>query len=526
METLNKIYEHGVEVIDPDLKTTQTVRGLLLLCTVDLQAKAILANHKQYNGGFGCNSCEDEGKIIKGAHRVWPYDGPTVLRTHDKYEDYLDEVVRTGEPHKGVKGASILYLHQPFDMGQSLPSDWMHGCLLGVEPTMLELWVGPKHSKKDFYIGDKIVWMSKQLLNIKVPDTISRAPRSLMDRHHMKASERRAMLLHFEPAILREVLPAKYYAHYLLLHSAIATLVSDNISTDQMDKAEQKLDVFCKTFEGLYGESPQTMNIHLLRHLVLHVRLFGPLWAFSCFGFESVNGEIKRLVHGTKFVVEQITCTLAMESNLQRVVRTMTPERESPRVVRLARRLCVLEKRRNMTELGPGIHRLGILNSFPRVLDLGEDIKKAIQERTGEEDAGNYGVFYRVSLRGQRIHSRGYSRERARNNRTIEYKARNGSVRYGEVLLFCAVNGEDLAVLAVLEPVDSPLISVDKVSNPDVKRALTLEMESFVVEVAETDICTAIPINDIHRKCVLMEISTKKHQRTYIGRFPNISEHN
>ena len=56
----------------------------------------------------------------------------------------------------------------------------------------------------------------------------------------------------------------------------------------------------------LIGIKILTMNIHQLRHLVYHVRNWGPLWSFSCFGFESLNGDLKVLFHGTRDMSEQV----------------------------------------------------------------------------------------------------------------------------------------------------------------------------------------------------------------------------
>ena len=55
------------------------------------------------------------------------------------------------------------------------------------------------------------------------------------------------------------------------------------------------------------GSAMQTMNVHLLRHLVFNVRNWGPLWSYSCFGFESVNGELKKLFHGTRDMSQQVS---------------------------------------------------------------------------------------------------------------------------------------------------------------------------------------------------------------------------
>ena len=36
---------------------------------------------------------------------------------------------------------------------------------------------------------------------------------------------------------------------------------------------------------------------------------WGPLWAYSCFAFESLNGDIKEYYHGTQNMSEQV-CTV------------------------------------------------------------------------------------------------------------------------------------------------------------------------------------------------------------------------
>ena len=45
------------------------------------------------------------------------------------------------------------------------------------------------------------------------------------------------------------------------------------------------------------------MNIHLLKH---HVKNWGPLWSYSCFGFESVNRDVKKLFHGIRDMSELV----------------------------------------------------------------------------------------------------------------------------------------------------------------------------------------------------------------------------
>ncbi len=64
------------------------------------------------------------------------------------------------------------------------------------------------------------------------------------------------------------------------------------------------------------GEDAANMNLHLLRHIPDCVRDWGPLWVYSCFIFESLNGHLKKFFHGTRSMNNQVyiaayihTCT-------------------------------------------------------------------------------------------------------------------------------------------------------------------------------------------------------------------------
>ena len=62
----------------------------------------------------------------------------------------------------------------------------------------------------------------------------------------------------------------------------------------------------------LYGPTKCTINIHHLQHLAYYVSRRGPIWAYSCFAFEGLNGFIKPLVHGTHHAMEQMSCTIGL----------------------------------------------------------------------------------------------------------------------------------------------------------------------------------------------------------------------
>jgi hypothetical protein len=72
------------------------VRVHLLAVTLDLPARAMVANAKQFNGKYGCSICLDEGAGRPNCpmHRYWPYQPESVLRTHQSWlEDARRAVV-------------------------------------------------------------------------------------------------------------------------------------------------------------------------------------------------------------------------------------------------------------------------------------------------------------------------------------------------------------------------------------------------------------------------------------------------
>ena len=50
-----------------------------------------------------------------------------------------------------------------------------------------------------------------------------------------------------------------------------------------------------------------SINIHNLLHLPKVVKSLGPLWAHSCFPFESANGDLLNFFHGSQAVEKQVT---------------------------------------------------------------------------------------------------------------------------------------------------------------------------------------------------------------------------
>ena len=63
-----------------------------------------------------------------------------------------------------------------------------------------------------------------------------------------------------------------------------------------LDIVYKMLATFYQNAGDLYTPSVYTINMHSLEHIVAVVRLWGPLWSYSMFTFENLNGYLGKLI--------------------------------------------------------------------------------------------------------------------------------------------------------------------------------------------------------------------------------------
>ena len=153
----------------------------------------------------------------------------------------------------------------------------------------LTQWFDSSYHKQLPYLGCQINSVDLKLLKHHLPSEFSHSPRSTQE--HLK-------YFFYSLLILLDHLPSLYCHHYSLLVCSMHLLLDDSISPMFIDAAEQMLSDFYLLIQELYGDSACTHNVHLLTHLPKYVRLWGPLWTHSTFGFESKNGHLKKYFHG------------------------------------------------------------------------------------------------------------------------------------------------------------------------------------------------------------------------------------
>lgn len=89
-----------------------TVRARLLMCSVDLPARAVVLNMKQFNGEYGCCYCEDAGVARSSSHlhRNWPLVTTSTPRTHQSILSNARTALQTQKP------VSVLILNKPVSL--------------------------------------------------------------------------------------------------------------------------------------------------------------------------------------------------------------------------------------------------------------------------------------------------------------------------------------------------------------------------------------------------------------------------
>lgn len=114
-------------------------------------------------------------------------------------------------------------------------------------------------------------------------------------------------------------LAQEYFDHHVLLVNALVILLSKSITYNDLDFAETLLYQYCGKTSDLYGPRKETFNHHSLLHL-------GPLWAYSCFFYEGLNGDLRSLFHGTKKVHMQILGASNIHLQLYKLVSSLSRE--------------------------------------------------------------------------------------------------------------------------------------------------------------------------------------------------------
>ena len=123
---------------------------------------------------------------------------------------------------------------------------------------------------------------------------------STANRRTWEASEFCAWLFFYSlPVLSSDLLPADYIYYLSLLVSAIHILLGDAIKTADIDIAKEQLELFYKLAPELYPAKICSAIMHSLIHLSKFVHSWGPLWCYSCFGFQRYEWSSSKVLKCT-----------------------------------------------------------------------------------------------------------------------------------------------------------------------------------------------------------------------------------
>jgi len=430
VKSLIDLWENGVDWTHPITKEKIVSKVVAPVLSADAPATADVLNIQDVTAIYGCNLCEQEASpapaIIKRKDRIvrrFTYHKESAqLRTGERMKVQALNAKRMKKPYLGVKGRSVVRKIPLFDIGSSVPIDYMHCVLLGVVKRFTKLWFFVKSvvHERDWYIGDRLEDANKFISDsVKVPDFVTREPRGLDVLDDWKASELLTWLLyHSLPVLIFLEMPTPYVKHHMLLVRAIFILLKDRISEPDLDEAQRLVSRYVEQVGSLYRKQDLVYNVHSLLHLPLCVRRWGPLFATSAFRFEDFNGTLASMVHGTKHQAKEFVTNL-----------------------NLARGICGLKWKveQSRCETARGIVRL-------------EKIRAASQDEMiplRENNIVSVEVYDRCDYQGLTLTSRTYDEKVARANSFVLVRNSPVSLNPGQILIFFRMS--DGVVFCTLE---------------------------------------------------------------------------
>lgn len=479
----------GVEWTHPKTKQTHTSYVTLPSFCVDAPVRCSLQNCQSFNSKYGCNICEQKTKKLpaepvepgakkKKRRRVFTFEeNESRFRTKERMDvqGRITAENRKGRPGKsyksvkGVKGDSIISSIPGCDRSTAVYPEYMH-MLMCLLKEFMTLWFekdGPWSLKNH---QDKI---NAFLLNIRVPDFLTRVPRSTDCFSKWKANELRSFLLYFSLIILSQCMSVRHFQHWMLLVSSFYLLLQDSVSMNDLGRAKIMMNMFCRQFPDLYHPQYYTYYMHNLLHLHVICERNGPLWCNSAFQFESFNGTLAKFIHGTKHQDIELINNVRLAFGVEVLTARVSSQPSHSTVAE-----------------GTAVEFRNLVKGFK--FTAAE--KALLLEKNFDQSTRK--IYYRAVMNRQCYTSSIYTRQKKRNNFTICYTNSLGQRCYGEVKLFCVCsNSKKMA-----------LITCFNVEHQRVFRHIeTDSVITHIVPISHTDRIDMINVENIVCKVIRVE---------------------
>lgn len=284
----------------------------------DAPARSFIKGIKNHNSYSGCEKCVQHGEFGKS---VVYTELNSASRTDESFRSQLDE-----NHHKFSTSLSKLQI----GLVSQIPYDYMHMCCLGVMRKLLRQWAKGKlpHRMQSKIINE----ISDRFINFKtfMPRDFQRRPRSLNEIDNFKATEFRTIMLYTGPVALKNVLPEKYYIHFLYFHCAMFILLSANADDPEWNAlARRLLTKFILQCRVVYDSNFMVYNVHGLSHIHEDALNFGQLDNISAFGFENFMQQLKKMTRTKTFYLQQVAKRIVENEKCNVIKRELDEKREN-----------------------------------------------------------------------------------------------------------------------------------------------------------------------------------------------------
>ena len=283
-------------------------------------------------------------------------------------------------------------------------------------------------------------------------------------------------------------------------------LLSGTIPKEDLHKAHAMLVTFHNTAGALYTSDIYTAYMHLLLHTVPMVKVWGPLWCYSMFGFENINGYLGQMYHGTRHITEQMSFNIQLQQSLPYKLKELCKD-ESDSTCHYLESL-VQDRCRGMQSIDVNCYSVGKVCSD----QLTEKEKHALSS-IGIALPQSIVRFNRVFLCGI-LYDTAIGTSRCNN--ICQYRSPiDGSIKYGVLTSFCKFSFSFINNL-----VPTAITPITKLRPPQsihIRRLDShLKLKSIISSVKSDGTLSAVPITNIMKKCIQINFT-----REYIIPVPN-----
>lgn len=281
------------------------------------------------------------------------------------------------------------------------------------------------------------------------------------------------------------------------------------------------LDDFYSLCPELYGDRMCVLNVHLLSYMANFVHLWGPLWTHSAFGFESMNGHIKSMIHSGYKVADQLVFSVDVATTAGILADRLNDVEDERTLSFIMSSDMQRVSRQNMSPLFPGSYTIGAVH--PSTLSTEE---RRILNQLTRTRINRTLIFQRLFLNGTIIHSLQYGKQGGKQDSTVCSFRKEGTMLFGIVHKFfiCDYSPVNIALIEPFQLTKQSILHTSGTPGRDIlSRYAEIDLlSSFNFQVPKQLLpIIAVPISDITCKCI--RISCKTYD--YIIKIPNNFEH-